>query len=167
MLYFVSFFSFALNFALVLGQKPEPNRWHVDNFYFERYPNGTKPLFGASFELTRTYWKKCVEDQVSAAYFYGSSKCGWLLVGQPLKCESWKGGEIQNGAIDTKYYSCNSYAKAAAGESALPEVAKKWVRWRVFDFHEYRNYKYNPNRDSPYPFENFTVEIVHGVPTSQ
>jgi hypothetical protein len=169
MLLFLVTFVFALNFTSSLAQIPvEPNRWLVKDFYVQRYPNGSKSKFGVTFELTRSYYKGCFGGPPIQAWEQGSLECGWLQVGQPLKCDNWVGDSPDSGAVpddDSGFSSCKSYSRAAAGEASIPENLKNWVRWRIYDFQET-----TIPRDElrfPYPFQSLKMEIVHGDPSSQ
>jgi hypothetical protein len=160
---------FALNFISSLAQKPvEPNRWLVKDVLIQRYPNGSKPSFGAEFEVTRSYYKECFGGPAIQAWEQGSLECGWLKVGQPLKCNNWVGEDLNSKAAPgdgSGYFSCKSYSHAAAGETSLPENLKNWVRWRIYDFQETTA----PRNKTlfPCPFQSLKMEIVHGVPSAQ
>ena len=169
MLSFLVTLIFALNFTSSLAQKPvEPNRWLVKDLRVRRYPNGSKSKFGVAFDLTRSYYKECFGGPPIQAWEQGSLECGWLKVGQPLKCNNWVGEELDSGAVPndgSEYFSCKSYLHAAAGEASIPENLKNWVRWRIYDFQETTT----PRNKTmfPYPFQSLKMEIVHGDPSSQ
>jgi hypothetical protein len=123
--------------------------------------------FGAQFELTRTYYEQCYDGPVVQAWELGKTACGWLSA-QPLKCNSWKDGQTdRSGPVDSEYHTCSTYLQAVEGETAVPTAIKQYLRWRIFDFKEAKNFTNGPPDWPPPPFESLEMEIMNGIPLSQ
>jgi hypothetical protein len=161
------------------GEIPN-NKWKVNNLAFSRFLNTTKPVVGAYFELDRIYYEPCA---VPPGVIPDSSiACGIKTSQYPIICNSWSDG-YANGNKDHQgmsseemprlrdYSTCGSYRISDGNETLLPEDAKQWLRWRLFDLQEVSNISTNAEtgrfRGTGGVFQSIKLQFLNGVPMMQ
>jgi hypothetical protein len=170
----IGLFAFLGHLTLSLCQnRTEQNRWTIKDFGIARFPASDKdanghPKLRATFTLIRTYNEPCYTINWIKAWEEGFYFCGWLPVGQALKCSNHKEGASELDLEKTDFHTCDSYTQTFEGEEPVLESAKRWLRWRFYDLVE--GPLLPPSGDSQQrvaPFESVKMEIINGIPSSQ
>jgi hypothetical protein len=146
---------------------PLPNQWSLNNIIIRRWTKTNPPKVGISFELTRAFWKECIEGPKFQAWEQGEFSCGWVPVGQPLKCSNWASSDLDLEPSMAKFHSCSSYMNAFPGEEAIPEEVSKWLKWQIYDIRDNKNVALDPSNQPSHPLESLSMEIISGVPSFQ
>jgi hypothetical protein len=136
---FVTALILALYCSLSLSTQVSKNKWKVESLNFLRFAGNRTPNVAASFMLYRTWYVPCqkLPLQPVLGIIILPQPCGWERSNYPINCYSYRikeNGDLQPPLHD--WASCHYYPQGAEGERDVPEEAKQWLRWRVFDLEE-------------------------------
>jgi hypothetical protein len=186
---FVTALILALFCSLSLSTQVSKNKWKVESLNFYRVAGNRTPNVAAYFLLYRTWYMPCQTSSlqpVLGIFSLGLQPCGWERSNYPISCYSYsiKDGDLQ--APLHEWASCDYYPQGVEGERDVPEEAKQWLRWRVFDLEETAW----PNRTAELegtalseeivqpegaeqtvgdvtPFRSMKIQIANGIPLNE